>query len=62
MDQLKPKTHKNEGHEEVQSDLLQDVREWLQDCKENLVDKNVKPHQYSPSSSHELPMESRAKV
>ena len=27
-----------------------------------LVDKNVRPHQYSPSSSHEPPMEPRAKV
>ena len=26
------------------------------------MDKNVQPHQYSPSSSHELPMEPRAKV
>ena len=26
------------------------------------MDKNVEPHQYSPSSSHELPMEQRAKV
>ena len=26
------------------------------------MDKNVHPHQYSPSSSHELPMEPRAKV
>ena len=29
---------------------------------EYLVDKNVHPHQYSPSSGHELPMERRAKV
>ena len=27
-----------------------------------MVDKNVRPHQYSPSSSHEPPMEPRAKV
>ena len=26
------------------------------------MDKTAQPHQYSPSSSHELPMESRAKV
>ena len=26
------------------------------------VEKNVRPNQYSPSSSHELPTESRAKV
>ena len=36
--------------------------EWPQDFKENLLDESVQPHQYSPSSSHELPMEPRAKV
>ena len=36
--------------------------ECLQNSMENLVDKNVQPHQYSPSSSRELPMEPRAKV
>ena len=44
------------------SELLQDVPEWLQDFKENLVDKNAQPHQHSSSSSRELPMESRGKV
>ena len=63
MDQQKPKnTMKNEDDEELRSELLQDVSEWLQDFKENLVDKNVQPHQYSPNSSHELPVEPRAKV
>ena len=63
VDQQKPKTQiKNEDDEELRSELLQAVPEWLQDFKENLVDKNVQPHQYSPSSSHELPMEPRAKV
>ena len=52
----KPKIQKNEDDEEVRSELLQDVQEWFQDFGENLVDKNVQPHQYSPSSSHELPM------
>ena len=51
------KTNKNEDDEELRSELLQDVPEWLQDLKENLVDHNVQPHQYSPSSSHEFPME-----
>ena len=37
-------------------------RKWLQDFRENLVDKNAQPHQYSSSSSRELPMESRAKA
>ena len=52
---------KNDDDEELRSDLLQDVPEWLQDFKENPVDNTVQPHQYSPSSSHELPMEPRAK-
>ena len=55
-------TNKNEDDEELRSEPLQEVLEWLQDFKENLVDKNVQPHQYSPSSSHESPMEPRAKV
>ena len=56
-------TNKNEDdEEELRIELLQDVPEWLQDFKENLVDKNAQPHQYSSSSSRELPMESRAKV
>ena len=54
--------NKNEDDEELRSGLLQDVLELVQDFKENLVDKNVQPHQYSPSSTHELPMEPRAKV
>ena len=63
MEQQKPKTqNKNENDEELRSELLQDLQDWLQDFKENLVDKNVQPHQYSPSSTHELPMEPRAKV
>ena len=56
------KTHRNQDDEELQSEPLQDVPEWLQDLKENLVDKDVRPHQYSSSSSHELPVEPRAKV
>ena len=43
-------TNKNEDDEELRSELLQDVSEWLQDFKERLV-KNVQPHQYSPSSA-----------
>ena len=50
------RTHK------LRSEPLQDVPEWIQDFKEDLVDKDVQPHQYSPSSSHGLPMEPRAKV
>ena len=55
-------TNTNEDDEELRGELLQDVPEWLQDFEENLVDKDVQPHQYSPSCSHELPMEPRAKV
>ena len=55
-------TNKNEDDEELRSELLQDVPEWQQDFKENLVDKSVQPHQHSPSSSHELPVEPRTKV
>ena len=63
LDQQKPKTQiKNEDDEESRRELLQDVPEWLQDFTENLVVKNVQPHQYSPSFSYELPMEPRARV
>ena len=55
-------TNKNEDDEESRSEPLQDVPEWLLDVNENLVDKNVQRHQYSPSSSHELPLEPGAKV
>ena len=54
--------NEKEDDEELRSELFQDLPEWLQDFKENLADKNVQPHQYSLTSSHELPMESRAKV
>ena len=64
--------NKNEGREEVQSDLFEHLPDWLQEFRENLVDesnpsetwRNLAPkdHQDTSSSSHELPMESRAKV
>ena len=72
INQQKPKTkRKNEGHEEVQSDLLHDLPDCLQEFRENLVDESnpVEPRgnpapedQDTSSSSHVLPMESRAKV
>ena len=37
IDQQKPKTHKNFG--EVQSDLLHELPDWLQEFRENLVDE-----------------------
>ena len=55
-------TNKNEDDEELRSELLQGVPERLQYFKENLVDKNAQPHQYSSSSSRELSTEPRAKV
>ena len=72
IDQQKPKTNKkNEGREEVQSDLLHDLPDWPLEFRENMVDesspleprKNPAPKdQDTSSSSHELPMQSRAKV
>ena len=55
-------TNKNEDDEGLRSELLQNVPEWLQDFREKLVHKSVQSHQYSPSSSHDLPMQPRAKV
>ena len=63
--------NKNEGPEDVQSDLLHDLPDWLQEFRENLVDESgpTKPRgnpankdQDTSSSPHELPTESSAKV
>ena len=63
--------NKNEGREEIQSDLLHDLSDWLQELRENLVDERspLEPrrtpelgYRDTSSSSHELPMESRAKA
>ena len=63
--------NKNAGREEVESDLLQDLPEWLQEFRENLVDESVPSEprrnpapkdQDTSRCSHELPMESPAKV
>ena len=72
MTPQEPKTKiKNGESEEVQSDLLHDLPDWLQDFRENFVDESrpTKPRgnpahqdQDTASSSHELPMDSRAKV
>ena len=58
-------TNKNEGHEEVQSNLLHDLPDWLQEFRENLVDESSPPEpernpapkdQDTSSSSHESPI------
>ena len=63
--------NKNEGREEVQSELLHDLPDWLQEFREILVDESspLEPRrklapkdQDTSSSSHELPKEPRAKV
>ena len=70
MNPQKPK-NKNEGREEVQGDLLRDLVDWLQEFRGYSVDESslVEPRrnpeqgsQDTSSSSHELPMEQRAKV
>ena len=62
--------NKNEGREEVQ-DLLHELPDWLQEFSDKLVDERNAPeprenpepgYRDTSSSSHELPMESRAKV
>ena len=63
--------NKNEGREEAQSDLLHELPDWLQEFGENLVHERCPSeprgnpelgYRDTSSSSHELPMESRAKV
>ena len=40
MDQAEiENTNNNEGREEVQSDLLHDLPDWLQEFRESLVDE-----------------------
>ena len=60
-------TNKNEGCEEVQSDLFHELPDWLQEFTENLVDERSPSeprrnpelgYRDTSSSSHELPMES----
>ena len=69
MNRQKPKTQIK--MKEVQSDLLHDLPDWLQDLRENLVDERspTEPRrnpalddQDTSSSFHELPMEPQAKV
>ena len=60
-------TNKIEGREELRSELLRDLPDWLQEFIETLVDESVPtvsrrnpPHEHrdTSSSSHELPIES----
>ena len=55
---------KNEDDEELRSELLRDLPDWLQEFKESLVDESVfcESHRDASSFSHELPSEPRAKV
>ena len=48
--------------EDLQSDELQGVPDWLQDFKHGLVDESVPEHRDASSFSHELLLEPRAKV
>ena len=72
MKPQKPKTkNKNEERQEVQRDISHELLVWLQEFREKLVDESTSaepsghPEQGSQDtskSSHELPMEPRAKV
>ena len=61
----------NEGLEEVHSDLLHDLPDWLQEFRENLFDERSPSeprgnpelgYRDTSKSSRERPMEPRAKV
>ena len=67
----KTENNKNEEREEVQRDMAHELPDWLPEFRENLVDESTStepwrnPEQGSQDtskSSHELPMEPRAKV
>ena len=53
---------KNDDNEELQSDQLQDVPDWLQEFRHGLVEESVPEHRDASSSSHELLSEPRAKA
>ena len=60
-------TNKNEDDEELRSELLRDLLDWLHEFTENLVDESVPAessheHRDTSSSSHKLPVAQRAKV
>ena len=53
--------NKNYDDEELHSDQLQGVPNWLHEFKHGLVDESVREHRDASSSSHELPLAPRAK-
>ena len=53
---------KNDNNEEVRGDSPHGLPEWPEEFKETWVDESVPEHRDAFSSSHELPMEPRAKV
>ena len=64
-------TNKNEDDEELQSDPLRDLLDWLQEFREKFVDESrpLEPRgnptpkdQDTASSSHDFAMESRARM
>ena len=51
-----PKPNKNKDHERVRRDPCHsDIPEWLQECRENLVDDRVPEHRDSLASSSHVP-------
>ena len=52
----------HDDHEELHSDQLQGVPDWLPEFKHGLVNESVPEHRDASSSSHELPLEPRANV
>ena len=71
MNQQKPKTKIKNGGSEVQREISHEFPDWLKEFRENLVDESTATEPWSnqeqgsqdtSKSSHELPMERRAKV
>ena len=58
-----PTSTRGDGmREEIRGNTSHDLPDWLEEFKNNLVDKNVPEHRDTSSSFHELPSESRAKM
>ena len=54
--------NKNDDNEEVRGNSSHGLPEWLEEFKDDLVDESVPEHGDASSSSHESPLEPRAKV